>query len=136
MQNYQYHSSYLTKRAAKLLQEIPKPEGVDDFTYRRLAHIEFHPLLEHRDYVWLWSRAHEGYFLSPIDPRGARASTAWSLIDADEWNEFQRIQLALIDSAPQALFEGLQPVGWGCATDVLLDFKLRADAAREPHKRH
>ena len=52
---YKYHSFDLQKGAAQLLREISKPESVDDFTYRRLAHVEFHPLLDQLSYVWFWS---------------------------------------------------------------------------------
>lgn len=59
-----------------------------------------------------------------------------NLIHEAEWQDFQRTQFGLIDSIPPERLEALQPVGWGCITDVLLDSKLRADAAREPRKRH
>ncbi len=41
MQNYQYHSSYLTQRAATLLLEIPKPESVDTIIYRSVFRTHF-----------------------------------------------------------------------------------------------
>ena len=75
MQGYQYHSQYLSKRAATLLQESPKPESVDDFTYRRLAHVEFHPFVDQLSYVWLWSAADEGYLILPTATRGARGES-------------------------------------------------------------
>ena len=136
MQGYQHHGQYPTKRAATLLQELPKPESVDDFTYRRLAHVEFHPLLDQLSYTWLWSAADEGYLVLPINPLGAGADRSWNLINEAEWQDFQRTQFGLIDSIPPERLEALQPVGWGCTTDVLLDFKMRADAAREPDKRY
>ena len=136
MQNYQYHSSYLTQRAATLLLKIPKPEGVDTFTYRRLAHVEFHPLLDQLSYIWMWSATDDAYLVSPIDPSGARADSSWYLITATEWQTLQRMQLGALDSATPELLRDLQPRGWGIATDVILDFKQRADAAREPDNVH
>lgn len=136
MQNYQYHSSYLAQRAATLLLEIPKQEGVDTFTYRRLAHVEFHPLLDQLSYIWMWSAGDGGYFVWPIDPSGARADVSWSLITATEWQTLQRMQLGALDSATPELLRDLQPRGWGVVTDTILDFKQRADAAREPDTLH
>ena len=134
--SYKYHSFDLQRRAAQLLREIPKPEGVDDFTYRRLAHFEFHPVLDQLSFGWLWSAADTAYLVSPIDPSGARADVSWSLITATEWQTLQRMQLGALDSVTPELLRDLQPRGWGVVTDTILDFKQRADAAREPDNVH
>ena len=52
---------------------------------------------------------------------------SWNLITATEWQTLKRMQLGLLDSVTQELLNGLQPRGWGVATDVILDFKQRAD---------
>ena len=110
--SYKYHSFDLQKRAAQLLQEIPKPESVDTFTYRRLANIEFHPLLDQLSYIWMWSAGDDGYFVWPIDPSGARADVSWSLITATEWQTLKRMQLGLLDSITQELLNSARPRGW------------------------
>ena len=63
-------------------------------------------------------------------------SRSWNLINEAEWQAFQPTQFGVVDSILPERLEDLQPVGWGCSTDVLLDFNLRADAIRELHKRH
>lgn len=45
---------------SQVMQEIPKSEDVNAFTYRRLASVEFLPILDQLSYVWLWSAADDG----------------------------------------------------------------------------
>lgn len=114
----------LLPRVDALLKSAKPPRDMDVFTFRRTVNVELNPLWPDNDYLWL--KEPDGSFMVHSDHFWYRATPP-------EFMELQKMTLGAF-----ALVPNWEPMsgGYGICTDKILDFKLRADAIREPHKRH
>lgn len=114
----------LLSRVDALLKSAKPPRDMDVFTFRKMVNVELNPLWPENDYLWL--KEPDGSFMVHSDD-------FWYRTTPTEFMELQRMTLGAF-----ALVPDWKPIGdgYGECMDKILDFKLRADAAREPHKRH
>ena len=116
--NYPFKPELLT-RATSLLRNAQPPRGMDIFTFKRKVNAELNPLWSDNDYLWL------------VEPDGsfmAHTDDFWYRMTPPEFMKIQMMTLGAFATVPN-----WKPIGqgYGLCMDRILDFKMRADAARD-----